>query len=70
MQLPQFRDVFNFNVGLFSQQAGMSLDDTLQTAGTFAHVFSSNYSPNSPYGLDRQTREFIETGWHAGESGF
>ena len=28
--LPQFVHVSNFNVGLFCQQAGLSLDDTLQ----------------------------------------
>jgi RHS repeat-associated protein len=66
MQLPQFRDVSNFNVGLFSQQAGMTLDQTLQTAGDFAKHFSSNYSPNSPYGLAPQTAEFIRSGWQAG----
>jgi RHS repeat-associated protein len=66
MQLPQFRDVSNFNVGLFSQQAGMTLDQTLQTAGDFAKQFSSNYSPNSPYGLAPQTAEFIRNGWQAG----
>jgi RHS repeat-associated protein len=69
-QLPQFRDVSNFNVGLFSQQAGMTLDQTLQTAGDFAQHFSSNYSPNSPYGLAPQTAEFIRTGWQAGATQF
>ncbi len=54
-QLPQFRDVSNFNVGLFAQQAGMTLDQTLQTAGDFAQHFSSNYSPDQPYGLAPQT---------------
>ena len=68
-QLPQFRDVSNFNVGLYAQQAGMSLDDTLKTAGDFAKHFSSNYSPNSPYGLAPQTAEFIRAGWQAGASG-
>jgi RHS repeat-associated protein len=68
-QLPQFRDVSNFNVGLFSQQAGMSLDDTLQTAGNFAHLFSKNYDANSPYGLAPQTAEFIRAGYAAGASG-
>jgi RHS repeat-associated protein len=69
-QLAQFRDVSNFNVGLFSQQAGMTLDQTLQTAGDFAKHFSSNYSPNSPYGLAPQTAEFIRTGWQAGATQF
>jgi hypothetical protein len=68
-QLPQFRDVSNFNVGLYAQQASMSLDDTLKTAGDFARHFSSNASPNSPYGLAPQTAEFIKAGWQAGASG-
>lgn len=70
MQLPQFRDVSNFNVGLFSQQSGMTLDQTLQTAGDFAKHFSSNYSPNSPYGLAPQTAEFIRVGFQAGATQF
>jgi RHS repeat-associated protein len=69
-QLPQFRDVSNFNVGLFAQQAGMTLEETLTTAGTFAHWFSGNSSPNSPYGLAPQTAEFIRTGWQAGATQF
>jgi hypothetical protein len=69
-QLPQFRDVSNFNVGLFAQQAGMSLDSTLQTAGEFAQHFSSNASPNSPYGLDSRTAEFIRVGYQAGATAY
>jgi RHS repeat-associated protein len=69
-QLPQFRDVSNFNVGLFSQQAGMTLEETLQTAGEFARHFSSNYSPDQPYGLESQTADFIRIGYHAGETAF
>ena len=69
-QLPQFRDVSNFNVGLFAQQAGMSLDSTLRTAGEFAKHFSSNASPNSPYGLDSRTAEFIRVGYQAGATAY
>jgi RHS repeat-associated protein len=69
-QLPQFRDASNFNVGLFSQQAGMTLDQTLQTAGDFARGASSNYSPNQPYGLAPQTAEFIRVGYQAGATAF
>ena len=69
-QLPQFRDASNFNVGLFSQQAGMTLDQTLQTAGDFAKHFSSNYSPDQPYGLAPQTAEFIRAGYQAGATSF
>ena len=65
-QFPNFRDVSNFNVGLFAQQAGLSLEDTLRIAGGYAGFASSNASSNSPYGLAAQTREFIETGYKAG----
>ena len=69
-QLPQFRDVSNFNVGLFAQQAGMTLDETLKTAGDFAKYFSSNSSPGQPYGLAPQTAEFIRIGYQAGATTF
>jgi RHS repeat-associated protein len=68
-QLRQFWDVSNFNVGLFAQQAGMSLEETLQTAGTFAHLFSRNYHPENPYGLDAETAEFTKLGFQTGASG-
>ena len=69
-QLPQFRDVSNFNVGLFAQQAGMTLDQTLQAAGDFAKHFSSNYSPGQPYGLAPQTADFIKNGFQADATQF
>lgn len=70
MQLPQFRDVSNFNVGLYMQQTGQfSQDDTLSLAGTFARYFSSNYMPDRPYvwirgrptssGLDIELRQVV-----------
>ncbi|MGD0434094.1 MAG: hypothetical protein ABSA58_23680 [Acetobacteraceae bacterium] len=68
-QLPQFRDVSNVNVGLFAQQAGLTLDETLKIAGTFARLRSSNARPNEPYGLDPRTAQFIRTGFSQGESG-
>ena len=44
IQFPEFRDVSNFNGGLYMQQTGQfSEDDTLSLAGTFARYFSSNY---------------------------
>src|ERR1039458_7112092 len=61
-QLPQFRDVSNFNVGLFCQKAGLTLEQTLKTAGDFAKKASSNAAPKQPYGLDPRTKEFIQTG--------
>ena len=68
-QLPQFRNVSNFNVGLVAQQAGLSLDDVLTIAGTYARLNSSNYRKDQPYGLDPVTREWTEIGYKAGASG-
>jgi hypothetical protein len=67
-QLPHFRNVSNVNVGLFCQQAGMSLEDTLTQAGKYARLFSKNAKPDQPYGLDSQTAEFIKTGFNIGKS--
>ena len=69
-ELPQFRDVSNFNVGLFSQQAGLTLDETLSTAGRYAATFSANARPANPNGLDPQTAQFIKAGYKAGEAAF
>ncbi|HEY7578421.1 MAG TPA: hypothetical protein VH855_12570 [Acetobacteraceae bacterium] len=69
VQLRQFRDVSDFNVGLFCQQAGLSLDEALTIAGSFASLFSRNASPDKPYGLDPRTAEFIRTGYQVGSSG-
>lgn len=68
-QSPQFRDVANFNVGLYMQQAGFTLDETLSIAGRFASRLSINTDPKKPYRLDAQTAEFIEVGYDAGKSG-
>jgi len=68
-QRRQFRNVSNVNVGLFGQQAGLTLDQVLANAGTFASWKSSNAKSQEPYGLDPQTREFIELGYKIGERG-
>lgn len=68
-QSPQFRDAANFNVGLYMQQAGFTLDETLSIAGRFANIFSINRKPGLPYGLDSQTADFIKVGYNAGVSG-
>jgi hypothetical protein len=68
VQRPQFRNVSNVNVGLFGQQAGLSLDDVLRQAGEFARLKSLNATPADPYGLDPRTREFIELGHRIGAS--
>jgi hypothetical protein len=69
-QLPEFRDVSNFNVGLYMQQTEQfSEKETLSLAGTFARYFSSNYMSDQPYGLDPRTASFIRTGYRIGASG-
>jgi hypothetical protein len=68
-QHPQFWHISNFNVGLFSQQAGLSREETLTIAGNYAHHLSSNARPDQPYGLHPETRQFIEAGYDAGERG-
>lgn len=69
VQRREFRDVSNFNVGLFCQQAGLSLGETLTVTGLYASRFSGNKRPAEPYGLDARTREFVVTGFSVGESG-
>jgi hypothetical protein len=44
-QLPQFREVSNINVGLFGQQAGLTLDEILKITRAFAWLRSSIYKP-------------------------
>ena len=82
-QLRKFRDVANFNVGLFCQQAGLSLEDTLRITGAFAALRARNANMdqggilkllnsainNQENFVDPRNREMIETGWHIGESG-
>ncbi|MGO9009674.1 MAG: RHS repeat domain-containing protein [Bryobacteraceae bacterium] len=68
-QLPQFRDVSNFNVGLLGQQAGLSLDELLSIVGDYAKHNSSNYSPDQPYGLDPRTKDLTVSGFQTGASG-
>jgi hypothetical protein len=67
--LPAYRPVSNFNIGLFCQQAGLSLDDTLSTAGLYARLFSSNADSDQPYGLNINNAKWIRQGYDVGESG-
>ncbi|MSP75812.1 MAG: hypothetical protein EXR12_06720 [Rhodospirillaceae bacterium] len=69
LQLPQFRDVSNFNVGLFTQQAWVPLETTLMIAGEYAKRHSSNYMADQRYGLDPRTRQWIERGYKIGKTG-
>jgi hypothetical protein len=68
-QYRDYRNVSNFNVGLYCQQAGLSIHETLSVAGTYASLFSSNHAANMPYGLDPVTAEFIAEGFAAGKRG-
>jgi hypothetical protein len=68
-QLRQFAHVSNVNVGLFAQQAGLSLEETLWIAGKFACRFSGNAKENEPYCLDPEQLQFITTGYKIGQSG-
>ena len=70
LQLRQFRDVSNFNVGLYMQQTGyLSLPEVLKIAGEYAKEHSSNYMQGAPYGLDPRVKRWIESGYAVGESG-
>lgn len=66
---PDFQAVSNFNVGLFAQEAGLSLDETLRIAGLFARLFSKNARPAQEYGLDSTVVTYIRKGFAAGQSG-
>jgi hypothetical protein len=69
VQLGQFRAVSDFNVGLFCQQAGLSLDETRWISGLYARLFSSNAKPDQPYSLDTRTAAFTTRGYNVGASG-
>lgn len=68
-QLRQFLPIANINVGVWSQQAGLTLDQTLTLAGRFAREYSSNANSDSRYGLDPRTEHFIREGYKIGQSG-
>jgi hypothetical protein len=68
-QLRQFRDVSNVNIGLFCQQAGLTLDEILSTSGLYARLFSGNAKPSEPHGLDPRNAQFTTTGFNIGQSG-
>jgi hypothetical protein len=68
-QLPQFRAVANVNVGLFCQQAGLTLDRALSLAGGYARVMSNNSRPDQPNGLDPISAQFVIIGYNLGQNG-
>jgi RHS repeat-associated protein len=67
--LPQFAHVSNVNVGLFGQQAGLTLEELLTIAGKFACNFSGNSDPSKPYCLNSAQLKFITAGYKLGQSG-
>jgi len=68
-RLSDYRNVSNFNVGLYSQQAGLSLDDTPRIAGAYGKYFSNNPEPRDSYGLTDDQRRFMKLGYRAGQRG-
>jgi hypothetical protein len=69
VQLRQFRNVSNVNVGLFCQQVGLPREMALTISGLFAVLFSSNRDIGAPYFLDKDTRKYIDIGYDLGEKG-
>jgi len=65
----EFVSVSNFNVGLFCQQAGLTLDETLQIAGTLAAIMSRNSNPSNPYSLADLQYKYMVLGYQTGASG-
>jgi hypothetical protein len=68
-QLRQFRHVANFNVGLFCQQAGLTLNEARSVGGSYGRVFSSNATPNEPHGLNPMNNEWLTNRFNSGQSG-
>jgi hypothetical protein len=68
-QFRDFKHVSNFNIGLFAQQAGLTLEEALGISGRFASMFSKNAQPDQPYGLDPEDTDYIRRGFAAGQSG-
>ena len=67
--LGQFTPVSNVNVGLFAQQAGLSLEETMAIAGLYARRYSNNARPGEPYGLNPNQLKYITAGFKIGQSG-
>jgi hypothetical protein len=69
IQHRQFRPIANINVGLYGQQFGLTLEQTLGIAGIWARIASSNTDPNAPQKLDARTEYFIRKGYEIGAKG-
>jgi hypothetical protein len=68
-QFYHFRPIANVNVGVFAQQAGLTLEETLDIAGLYARNFSRNSDPSKPHGLDPKTLHYITVGYKIGQNG-
>jgi hypothetical protein len=64
-----FRDVSNYNIGLYAQQAGIPLNDVLRLAQGYASVLSKNYDSSNPSGGNPRNAGMIRLGYAAGASG-
>ena len=69
IQHRQFRPIANINVGLYGQQFGLTLEQTLGVAGMWARIASSNTDPNAPNKLDARTEYFIRKGYEISAKG-
>lgn len=65
----KYRPVANFNIGLFAQQAGLTIDEALKLSGFYASIFSRNARPDRPSGLNDTNEKFIRDGFAVGERG-
>jgi hypothetical protein len=72
MYYSQYRDLSNFSIGVFGQQAGMSETAIARIAGLFAGLFSSNAHPgfSDPQNwMALQNREMIHLGYSLSAQG-
>jgi hypothetical protein len=67
--LSQFTYVWNVNVGLFCEEAGLTLDETLYIAGMYARLKSSNFNPSNKYYLSDDQIRYISLGYNLGWNG-
>jgi hypothetical protein len=63
----QFRDVSNFNVGLFTSSAGLSLEQTMNMTKFIGEMSNYGSAPLGPNGVPARTEEFIRMGWFEGK---
>jgi len=67
--LPHYRDVSNFNVGLFRQQAGCHLTKHCELPEVMPVSFPIDTKRDQSYGLEQRTRSMIATGFNMSASG-